>query len=67
MDCVIEVLQNHNIAYLVESNTSFDPYYRPGIKDGLLNLMKMVPESLIISNNEGNLVSVAILARKLKQ
>ena len=65
IDCVIKVLKAHNIIYLIESSTSFDPYYRLGIKEALLKLIETDPKNYVITSLEGNLISVAALAEKI--
>jgi hypothetical protein len=61
--CILSVLENAKITYLIESGTQFDPYYRPGILDLLIRIKNQYPQIIEASSGSENLISVAKLRR----
>ena len=61
--CILSVLENAKITFLIESGTQFDPYYRPGVLDLLIRIKNQYPQIIEVSSGGENLISVAKLRR----
>lgn len=65
LKCVLTILREHKIDYLIESGSLFDPYYQPGIHEALLRGAMLFPKSVVIDVNQERLISVPKLLEAL--
>jgi hypothetical protein len=67
MVCILRVLEDWNIYYLVESGTLFDPYYRPGVLDAFLRFKRSNPGIIVVEINGETLISVEKLRKVINE
>ncbi len=65
--CVLDVLWEHHIEYLVSTDFQFDPYYQPGIYDLLTRGIAHFPKASVQNAGGEKLVSVQVLRQQLDQ
>jgi hypothetical protein len=63
LECLIRVLKNENIQFLIGTDFLFDPYYNPLILDLILKACAQFPKIIVADLNGEKLISVEALAR----